>query len=162
MPVGQIKIGMHIVEADGQVGVISGWKVVPGIKTMYNLEVAQDHTFTVGVGQWVVHNCTDPEYNANGDPELRALRRPEFDSWKNDGLEINGGTYNLGDHAYNSLFKSGRKDIMPSDIIAALNEEPRLGTPGSVEYINPKTGTSVFVNPQTHEIVGVWPEKFKR
>jgi len=25
---------------------------------MYNLEVAQDHTFTVGDGQWVVHNCT--------------------------------------------------------------------------------------------------------
>lgn len=25
---------------------------------MYNLEVAQDHTFTVGQGQWVVHNCT--------------------------------------------------------------------------------------------------------
>jgi hypothetical protein len=24
---------------------------------MYNLEVAQDHTFTVGDGQWVVHNC---------------------------------------------------------------------------------------------------------
>jgi len=23
---------------------------------MYNLEVAQDHTFTVGTGQWVVHN----------------------------------------------------------------------------------------------------------
>jgi hypothetical protein len=43
------------------VGVITGWKVVPGVKTMYNLEVAQDHTFVVGVGQWVVHNCTTPE-----------------------------------------------------------------------------------------------------
>jgi hypothetical protein len=47
---------MHVVEADGQLGVISGWKVVPGVKTMYNLEVAQDHTFVVGVGMWVVHN----------------------------------------------------------------------------------------------------------
>lgn len=25
---------------------------------MYNLEVAQDHTFTVGTEQWVVHNCS--------------------------------------------------------------------------------------------------------
>ena len=57
LPVGQIKLGMHVVEADGQVGVISGWKVVPGVQTMYNLEVAQDHTFVVGVGMWVVHNC---------------------------------------------------------------------------------------------------------
>ncbi len=58
MPVGQIKLGMHVEEADGQLGVISGWKVVPGVKTMYNLEVAQDHTFVVGAGMWVVHNCS--------------------------------------------------------------------------------------------------------
>jgi hypothetical protein len=24
---------------------------------MYNLEIAQDHTFTVGEGEWIVHNC---------------------------------------------------------------------------------------------------------
>jgi len=60
LPVGQIKLGMHILRADGSVGVVTGWKVVPGIRTMYNLEVAQDHTFTVGSGQWVVHNqCSD-------------------------------------------------------------------------------------------------------
>ena len=57
LPVGQMKLGMHVVEANGQVGMVSGWKVVPGVKVMYNLEVAQDHTFMVGVGQWVVHNC---------------------------------------------------------------------------------------------------------
>ncbi|MBA2679869.1 MAG: hypothetical protein H0U76_15915 [Ktedonobacteraceae bacterium] len=57
LPVGQIAVGMHVRRADGKVGVITGWKIVPGAKTMYNLEVAQDHTFTVGDGQWVVHNC---------------------------------------------------------------------------------------------------------
>ena len=57
LPVGQMKLGMHVVEANGHVGVISGWKVVPGVQIMYNLEVAQDHTFVVGMGQWVVHNC---------------------------------------------------------------------------------------------------------
>jgi len=36
---------------------VTGWKVVPGTQLMYNLEVAQDHTYTVGTGQWVVHNC---------------------------------------------------------------------------------------------------------
>ena len=58
LPVGQMKLGMHVVEANGHVGVISAWTIVPGVKTMYNLEVAQDHTYTVGVGQWVVHNCS--------------------------------------------------------------------------------------------------------
>jgi RHS repeat-associated protein len=55
--VGHLRVGMHIVRAGGGVGVITGWKLVPGVMTMYNLEVAQDHTFTVGDGQWVVHNC---------------------------------------------------------------------------------------------------------
>ncbi|HZS79175.1 MAG TPA: EndoU domain-containing protein, partial [Ktedonobacteraceae bacterium] len=57
LPVGQIKLGMHVLEANGQYGVVTGWKVVPGTKVMYNLEVAHDHTFVVGVEQWVVHNC---------------------------------------------------------------------------------------------------------
>jgi Pretoxin HINT domain len=56
LPVGQITLGMHLLRADGRVGLVTGWKVVPGTKVMYNLEVAQDHTFTVGTGQWVVHN----------------------------------------------------------------------------------------------------------
>jgi len=61
VPVGQLKLGMHVLRANGQFGVITGWKIVPGSKVMYNLEVAQDHTFVVGVGQWVVHNdCNRP------------------------------------------------------------------------------------------------------
>src|SRR5713101_2741952 len=59
LPVGQIKLGMHVLRADGTYGVVTGWKVVPGVKVMYNLEVQQDHTYTVGTDQWVVHNsCT--------------------------------------------------------------------------------------------------------
>ncbi len=54
---GQLVIGMHILRADGSTGIITGWKIVPGTKVMYNLEVAHDHTFTVGDGQWVVHNA---------------------------------------------------------------------------------------------------------
>src|SRR5579863_2281152 len=56
VPVAQLHLGMHVLRADGDVGVVTGWKVVPGTKVMYNLTVAQDHTFTVGTGEWVVHN----------------------------------------------------------------------------------------------------------
>jgi len=60
VPVGQITLGMHVLRADGTYGVVTGWKRVPGTRVMYNLTVAQDHTFTVGQGQWVVHNtCYD-------------------------------------------------------------------------------------------------------
>ncbi len=54
---GQITLGMHVLRADGIYGVVTGWKVVPGAEMMYDLEVARDHTFTVGIQQWVVHNC---------------------------------------------------------------------------------------------------------
>ncbi|HEU5378291.1 MAG TPA: RHS repeat-associated core domain-containing protein [Ktedonobacteraceae bacterium] len=61
IPVSQLTVGMHILRADGSVGVVTGWKLVPGVQTMYNLEVQQDHTYTVGDGQWIVHNrnCAD-------------------------------------------------------------------------------------------------------
>ena len=60
VPVGQLKLGMHILRADGRYSVVTGYKVVPGAKVMYNLEVAQDLTISVGVGQWVVHNSDGP------------------------------------------------------------------------------------------------------
>ena len=56
VPVAQLKLGMHIVEAGGRVGEVTGWENVSGAQTMYNLEVTQDHTYVVGDGQWVVHN----------------------------------------------------------------------------------------------------------
>lgn len=56
---GSLKVGMHVRQADGKLGVITAWHLVSGSKLMYNLEVAQDHTFVVGTGQWVVHNKCD-------------------------------------------------------------------------------------------------------
>ncbi len=57
VPVSQLHTGMHVVSANGSVGAITVLKIVPGTMTMYNLEVAQDHTYTVGDGKWIVHNC---------------------------------------------------------------------------------------------------------
>ncbi|WP_162921808.1 T7SS effector LXG polymorphic toxin, partial [Listeria costaricensis] len=98
-------------------------------------------------------------YNANGNPDLRALRRKQFDEVLKNGFP--DGT-KLNQHAYNSLFKSGRKDIMLDDIIDALKTKPIPAKSGSVEYVNPITGTSVFVNPVKKEVVGIWPASFKK
>ncbi|MGH2496411.1 MAG: RHS repeat-associated core domain-containing protein [Ktedonobacteraceae bacterium] len=57
IPVSQLRVGMHVVSANGSIGTIMVLKVIPGAMTMYNLEVARDHTYTVGVGEWIVHNC---------------------------------------------------------------------------------------------------------
>jgi len=84
VPVGQLKLGMHVLRADGRIGVITGWKIVPGVKVMYNLEVAQDHTFTVGADEWVVHNC-----GGFGDAIKAALESG------NPGQELEGQVGNL-------------------------------------------------------------------
>jgi len=61
-PAGTLKVGMRLMRADGSVGVVTSWKALKATSVMYNLEVAQDHTFVVGDGQWVVHNeCTDAD-----------------------------------------------------------------------------------------------------
>ena len=91
VPVAQLKLRMHIVEASGRVGDVTGWESVPGVQTMYNLEVTQDHTYTVGVGQWVVHNsgsCTTTLYRAVSDGELH-----DVDKYRDYGLNPHGGKY---------------------------------------------------------------------
>jgi hypothetical protein len=57
LPANALKPDMHVIEANGHLGVVTKWVVVPGQATMYNLMVATDHTYAVGVGQRVVHNC---------------------------------------------------------------------------------------------------------
>ncbi|MEG2054931.1 MAG: hypothetical protein RRY79_00265 [Clostridia bacterium] len=78
-------------------------------------------------------------YSANGNPKIRASRRPLYDYIRNNGLRVKGKEYTLSDHAYNSLFKSQRKDIMPNDVIAALSQPPKPGAAGTLIYINPAT-----------------------
>ena len=65
LPVSQLKPGMHVREADGRYGTVVKLVVVPGAMWMYNLTVAQDHTYTVGVGQWIVHNCNRAKLRAS-------------------------------------------------------------------------------------------------
>jgi hypothetical protein len=54
---GQLQPGMHVIRADGSIGVVEALQVIPGAGTRYDLEVSNVHTFEVGLGQWVVHNC---------------------------------------------------------------------------------------------------------
>lgn len=99
-------------------------------------------------------------YSAHGDPQIRSTRRPLYDSIKRDGINVDGKNYKLSQHAYNSMFKSGRKDIMPNDVKDALKSTPTKGTGNSLIYTNPQTGTKVYVNPDTNTITGIQPKEF--
>lgn len=49
---------------------------------------------------------------------------------------------------------------MPDDILAALSTDPTPANPGRVQDVHPATGTTVFVNPGTGEVVEVWSASF--
>jgi hypothetical protein len=54
---GELHLGDHALQLDGSIGTIVALQVVPGEQDMYDLTVSNVHTFAVGNGQWVVHNC---------------------------------------------------------------------------------------------------------
>ena len=51
-----LKPGEHVRRLDGTVGEVVGTQVVAGVAVRYNLTVANEHTYAVGTGLWVVHN----------------------------------------------------------------------------------------------------------
>jgi RHS repeat-associated protein len=70
---GQLTMGMHVVREDGTTAVVARKRVVPGAAAMWNLTVSTFHTFAVGAGQYVVHNCGEQvEYGST--PLSRAVQ----------------------------------------------------------------------------------------
>ncbi|MFN8444518.1 MAG: polymorphic toxin-type HINT domain-containing protein [Caldilineaceae bacterium] len=55
--VGELQVGDDVLQADGTTGEVRSVRVVMVTQQMYNVTVDQAHTFFVGRGQWLVHNC---------------------------------------------------------------------------------------------------------
>jgi hypothetical protein len=90
IPVSQLKPGMHVLEANGSYGIVARLVVVPGAMWMYNLTVAQDHTYAVGYEQWIVHNCgdtgtPDPANRVAGQKSLYKGQQVDTDKLLNKG-----------------------------------------------------------------------------
>ena len=54
---GELRIGERVVRLDGTTAVVATERALPGAADYYNLEVSHLHTFAVGEGRYVVHNC---------------------------------------------------------------------------------------------------------
>jgi RHS repeat-associated protein len=54
---GQLHLGNEVLLLDGTTATVVGLKIVSGAASMYDLTVSNVHTFAVGDGQFVVHNC---------------------------------------------------------------------------------------------------------
>jgi RHS repeat-associated protein len=92
IPVSQLKPGMHVLEADGSYDVVTQLVVVLGSMWMYNLTVAQDHTYAVSLVHSIVHNDGGPCPNDNELGNLAAKERKM--SGTNAGAAASGVTRN--------------------------------------------------------------------
>lgn len=59
-PAGALQIGDEIRRANGSISTVQTITVTERSQVMYNLTVADAHTFFVGSGQWLVHNQCPP------------------------------------------------------------------------------------------------------
>jgi hypothetical protein len=69
---GALHVGDHIRGADGSDGVVERVELGVAPQVMYNLTVAEAHTYFVGVGQWLVHNHCGKWVSVNESMSLRA------------------------------------------------------------------------------------------
>jgi RHS repeat-associated protein len=84
---GELRLGEHVVRLDGTTATVTALVGRPGVADYYNLTVSELHTYAVGVGQYVVHNCGGtvhsryadgtPVYEGQQPPKLPANHRPE-------------------------------------------------------------------------------------
>ena len=158
LPAGQIKVGMHVRRADGSIGIVTGWRLVPGTATMYNLEVAQDHTFTVGAKEWIVHNCTAGPYDeailkAYGsknpgtqlEGEMALFARMEGYEITSFRTRVNGPTGTVGDidaETPGAILEAKAGKTWDSDNAKQIEKLQGVGPDGNL--INP-TGKPVIV-----------------
>jgi RHS repeat-associated protein len=56
---GSLHIGDQVQQLDGTTATVVALQVLTGIQDMYDLTVSNVHTFAVGNGQFVVHNCNN-------------------------------------------------------------------------------------------------------
>lgn len=159
IPVSQLKPGMHVLEADGSYGVIAKLVVVPGALWMYNLTVAQDHTYTVGFGQWIVHNtglspCGGGE---STEPEYAFLPKNRYPQTAAHIQDLEGSVTETGhwDPAWSDYNREGSLEGFPTRPGFDRDEWPMAasqeGGPGAdIRYIDPSDnrGAGSFIAKQ--------------
>lgn len=71
---GDLRLGERVVRLDGTTATVTALAVRPGVTDYYNLTVSQLHTYAVGAGQFVVHNC--PSGDGSGGSAASGANKP--------------------------------------------------------------------------------------
>jgi hypothetical protein len=91
---GELRVGDHIRNAKGDYGVVQATTIVRRVQRMYNLTVAEAHTFFVGSGAWLVHNdCGDGWFNPADPTSKGAHGQAQFEYRQHGQKFKNVGAY---------------------------------------------------------------------
>jgi hypothetical protein len=102
LPAGFLHVGEPVRRADGGIATVVAIQVVPGVAAMWDLTVSHVHTFAVGVGEYVVHNCGvesgQVEYGGNRlSREVQGARKAAGDTAHNyAAAELDDGSILIG------------------------------------------------------------------
>lgn len=168
IPVSQLQPGMHVLAATGEYGLVVRVEIVPGALWMYNLTVAQDHTYVVGVGQWIVHNtglspCGGGE---STEPEYAFLPKNRYPQTAAHIQDLEGSVTETGhwDPAWSDYNREGSLEGYPTIPGLDRDEWPMAasqeGGPGAdIRYIDPSDNRGAHLErgaPFRIEIVDEW------
>lgn len=132
IPVSQLKPGMHVLEANGSYGVVAKLVIVSGAMWMYNLTVAQDHTYAVGFEQWIVHNC--PQSGTSGNSgSIQSGNAFHYDELNGGIPGTQGGPSQLQSLYPHTEFRFAPRGVSGPDVqvVGGLHPSDPLAYPGT-------------------------------
>ena len=115
MLAGNLKPGERIVTLAGSTETVAWVRVVAGQADMYNLTVAQDHTYAVGDGQYVVHNVCFGDKSENT-PEAELGKEFHYDRFNGGAADNYGGLSQLQDIYPNTEFRFSPNGVRGPDV----------------------------------------------
>jgi RHS repeat-associated protein len=122
LPASFLQVGEPVVELDGTTATVEAIHAVAGAASMWDLSVSDIHTFAVGIGEYVVHNCDASKVDFSDEKQIQH----EYKHAKDFGVN---GNYNM---ANSQAFR---------DALTRHIEDP-----DTVEL----TGGNAFGKPATH------------
>ncbi len=132
--------GAHVRKLDGSYGTVDSLRLVERPQRMYNLTVQDAHTFYVGDGQWLVHNCGGIQWTRS---KLQSVYQQHA---KDFGFTGTGTTQNL--EAFGEALKAHVSSPTTRAISGTYNGAP------VTNYFNPDTGLWVAVGADGQLITG--------
>lgn len=135
MLAGSLELGEPVRLLDGRTAVVAATRVVPGAAAMWDLAVSQVHTFAVGAGGYVVHNCNSNEVDFSDNKQLQKKYKHASDF----GVE---GTYNA---AKSEEFKEAMKAHLDDPDTVEI-EGTYKGNQPATHYYNPRTDLNVIAD----------------